>query len=507
MAHDAPWEHDHDVADPKGGHDDAVMWTTVGFDVGSSTSQVVFSRMTLSRRDSHYVVTERAVLHESEVILTPYGAPDRIDGHALAVFIDRQFAQAGLSRADVDTGSVILTGLALLADNSRVIADAIADESGRFVAVSAGDMLEARLAANGADAPARSREIDGVLAHIDVGGGTTKLSAWRAGRLLGLAAIDVGARLVTFESDGAVRRAEPPAIAAAARAGMSLPVSADDQAGVQGLAQVMALDVLRHAGLLHDAAANPDALRTASLFEGDPPPVAAVLFSGGVSEYVYGRETRTFQDLGLPLGRALREGVETLGIPILPFERGIRATVLGVSQHSVQLSGNTVWVSDDTVLPLRNIPVLFPSLDLAAETLDRAAISAAIQRTVRASGEVHAWSALAVNWKGSATFDRLDALARGILDGLQAQSQPDAPLLVVVEGDVAGVLGARLQDRAGPDRMIVCLDGIHVHDFDHIDVGAFAAKTRALPVVIKTLLFSASLTKKKTAHEHAHADA
>src|ERR1017187_2951404 len=116
--HDSPWEHFHDVGERVGGRDDTVVWTTVGFDVGSSTAQVVFSRIILARQDAQYVVAERVILHESDVILTPYAGPETIDGPALAAFAARAYAAAGLARGDVDTGAVILTGLALSKSNA-----------------------------------------------------------------------------------------------------------------------------------------------------------------------------------------------------------------------------------------------------------------------------------------------------------------------------------------------------------------------------------------------------
>ncbi|MEO6338575.1 MAG: ethanolamine ammonia-lyase reactivating factor EutA [Caulobacteraceae bacterium] len=495
MAHDAPWEHHHDVGEKIGGHDDSVVWTTVGFDVGSSTSQVVFSRITLSRDDAQYVVTERTVLHESEVILTPYASSEVIDGAALAAFVERQYTAAHLTPADVDTGAVILTGLALSTGNARAIAEAVADDSGRFVAVAAGDVLEARLAASGAGAQAASQHVDGVLVHIDIGGGTTKLSAWRNGHLLGVAAIDVGARLITFDADRRVKRVVEAAERMAAGLNLTVPVGEPFDPAVEArLTGAMARDVLRYAGVLPGPPRGPDILRTDPLFAGEPPAVAAVVVSGGVSEYVYGRETATFGDLGLPLGRAIREEIDKSGVELIPFERGIRATVLGVSQHSVQLSGNTVFVSDDTLLPLRNVPVLLPHMHLDAETLDPARIERAMANVLKAreAKPDDRRLAVAVRWSGSATYARLTVLAEVLAAALTPEIGPADPLIVVLDGDVAGVLGVRLAEVVGASRGVICLDGVHVHEFDHIDIGEFAPRTRALPVVVKSLLFAGS---------------
>ena len=494
--HDVPWEHFHD---PVGGHDDVVVWKTVGLDVGSSTSQILFSKVTLTRNDAVYVVTERSVLHESDVILTPYVSPEIIDGDRLADFIDREFEAAGLTRLQINAGAVILTGLALSTQNSRAIADAVADDTGRFVAVSAGDHLEARLAANGAGVPWISHKRDGLIVHIDVGGGTTKLSAWQRGHLKGLAAIDIGARLITLDKHKHIARIEPPAVGVLSE--LNLDVGEGDTLALpteDRLAGAMARNILRYAGVLSEAPRGTSLLRTEPLFAGDHDPVEAVILSGGVSEYVYGREVRTFGDLGMALGRALREEINKSGVELIPFDRGIRATVLGVSQFSTQLSGNTIFVSDKELLPLRNVPVVIPHLHLDADRLDAGKIESAITGSLAKRFEPDQKGALsiAIRWEGSATYDRLTALAEGVCNAAQRQLRPTDPIIVICDGDVAGVLGARITELVESGRGVICLDSVHVHEFDHVDIGQFADKTQALPVIVKSLLFASSGQRK-----------
>jgi ethanolamine utilization protein EutA len=505
--HEGDGEHYHDIGERVGGYDDIVVWTTAGLDVGSSTSQVVFSRITLAREDSYYRVIDRTILHESEIMLTPYRSHEAIDQRRLSAFIERQYALAQLERHDVDTGAVILTGLALTTSNARAVAEAIADESGKFVAVAAGDILEARLAANGAGVPNLSRGRKGVVVHIDIGGGTTKISAWQSGELLGLAALDVGARLVTFDESGVVTRIEAPARGVAADLHLELregrPLAA---AVLNRITGALARNILRYAGILPEPPRGQPLLRTAPVFrDTDRPLIEAVIFSGGVSEYVYGREKRTFGDLGLPLGRAIRAEIDALAVKLLPFERGIRATVLGVSQHSVQLSGNTIFVSRPDSLPLRNVPVLLPRIDLSAAELDRDQLQRKLSEAIVLHGDAGGGRApaLAIQWQGSATFERLDAVARSIAQSLEPRLGKKDACVIIVEGDVAGVLGARLERVLQGRRAVICLDGIHVHEFDHIDLGSFAANTRALPVIVKSLLFSPSTPPQ--AHPFIHA--
>src|SRR3954454_16986301 len=191
------------------GAEDHIELTSVGVDIGSSTSHLLFSRIVLERVDNRYQTVERRVLHESDILFTPYIDETTIDGNKLGYFISRQYDLARLHRSDVDTGALILTGVALLRENARSIGDLFSQEAGKFVAVSAGDNLESTMAAYGSGAAERSREIDGVVINVDIGGGTTKLVVCRQGRAEELAAIDVGARLVAYDEGGTIVRLEP----------------------------------------------------------------------------------------------------------------------------------------------------------------------------------------------------------------------------------------------------------------------------------------------------------
>src|SRR5436309_4492827 len=94
--------------------EDTLVLTSVGVDIGSSTSHLLFSRLELERRDNRYVTVKRQVLHESTILFTPYLDQTTIDGPSLGRFIHAQYKGAGLRREDVDTGALILTGVALL---------------------------------------------------------------------------------------------------------------------------------------------------------------------------------------------------------------------------------------------------------------------------------------------------------------------------------------------------------------------------------------------------------
>src|ERR1700689_5323408 len=180
------------------GEEDELCVLTVGVDIGSSTSHLVFSRIVLERLDSRYVVTERESFYQSDILLTPYADEDTIDAGALGAFLERQYTDAKVDPDEIDTGALILTGVAVRRKNARAIGELFAKQAGRMVAVSAGDSLESVMAAYGSGAVARSIRNGAPVMNVDVGGGTAKIAVCADGKVIGVAALDVGARFVVL---------------------------------------------------------------------------------------------------------------------------------------------------------------------------------------------------------------------------------------------------------------------------------------------------------------------
>lgn len=462
--------------------EDEIELTSVGVDIGSSTSHLLFSTIVLERMDTRYVVAERKVLHESDILLTPYAAENTIDAAALGAFISAQYEAAGLAAEDVDTGALILTGVAARRANARAIGELFAAEAGKFVAVSAGDALETLMAAQGSGAAALSRE-GGPVLNIDIGGGTTKLALCEGGEVTRRTALDAGARLVAFDDAGRIARLEPFGAKYLAEAGVSAGVGDTlDDAAREAVAGAMADRIV--------AAVRGEAvegfLRLPPL--GASAEGARVVFSGGVSEF-FDAEAE-FDDLGPALARALKARMAEGGAEVLPPRQGIRATVVGASQYTVQVSGSTIFLDPVDVLPLRNIAVIAPQLALGEE-IDAGEVSAAVRDALERLdlGDGHAPVAVALPWAGSATYHRLAGLSRGLVEGLAPVLARGHPLVLVVDGDVGGLIGMHLRAEENVANAIVSIDGIALSEFDFIDIGRVIRATGATPVVIKSLLF------------------
>jgi len=473
--------------------EDEIVVLSVGVDIGSSTSHLVFSRIVLERLDSRYVVSTRETFYQSDILLTPYSAEEEIDAAALGAFIERQYKDANVDPDEIDTGALILTGVAVRRRNARAIGELFARQAGKMVAVSAGDSLETIMAAHGSGAVARSIRDKATVMNVDVGGGTAKIAICAEGRVTDLTALDVGARLVCLDPGGRIVRVEEAGRRFAAELGVELAPGAQlapEQA--RAMAAAMADRLFEAMGGGTPANGCARLLRLDRLASRQP--IDQLTFSGGVAEYIYGREAEAYGDLGALLAQEIRARAESWGPKLVPGNEGIRATVIGASQYTTQVSGSTIYVSPLESLPLRNVPVIAPAFALDADEIDSRAVAAAVQAVLKRLDLAEADTPVAVfvPWRGSATFQRLDAFCEGVTDGLAAILADGHPLVLAGDGDVGGLMGIHLREEMGLDNAIVSVDGLELKEFDYIDIGTMLPNSGAVPVVIKSLIFPMS---------------
>jgi ethanolamine utilization protein EutA (predicted chaperonin) len=473
--------------------EEQLQLTSVGVDIGSSTSHLVFSRLELTLEGTRYRVTRREILNESEILLTPYVDDTRIDVEALEAFINEQYKKAKIKRDEVDTGALILTGVAVRRRNARAIAELFAQEAGKFVAVSAGDGLEATMAAHGSGAVAHSAKIGGVVLNIDVGGGTSKFAVCNNGKVQEVSAIDIGARLLAFDGEGAIVRIEEAGRKHAALAGFTLElgqkISQDNSRKmVSGMVDKL-FAMLKPESITADV---KGLLRLPPLtYRGE---IDCVMFSGGVSEFIYNRTKANFGDLGPLIADEIHRGMADLEIVVMEPVARIRATVIGASQYTVQVSGNTIFITPEDAVPVRNVAVVAPEFPLNTDEFGETAVREAMLNALRRLDLLHARQPVAVafHWEGSATFSRLQAFCSGVVEGLKDILAKAHPLVLVNDGDIGGIVGLHFQDECQIANPIISIDGIALNDFDYIDIGALIPSSGSVPVVIKSLIFPAS---------------
>ena len=514
-------EEDEDEFGEEGGmlmDEDHPMWrseritlNSVGIDIGSSTSHLIFSRLTLRRQgialSSRFVVVKREIIHESPILLTPYVDKTTIDTDKLNEFIHESYRQSGLTPNDIDTGAIIVTGEAAKKKNAEAISALFSAEAGKFVCATAGHNLEAILASYGSGAVHMTYHEGGdfTVMNVDVGGGTSKIAIVQQGKVIDTCALEVGARLVAMDENGRINRLEDTALKIAKMAGISLSLGGTmSDADKEKFSQVLCDSLFE---VLERGKISPqvqDLLLTPTIEFKDR--IHAIMFSGGVSEYIYGYEKRPLGDLGVQFGRRVRERANKLGggnIPLRPAEVRIRATVIGASQYTVQVSGNTIYLSHPEMLPLRNLQVITPEFEQTegiTSTEIKTSVNKALQRYDIDDGDRAV--ALAIRWELGPSYPLIRTLAEGLVGAMKEHVDKGQPLVLVFDADIAKLMGNIIERELLPGAGIISIDGIDLRDFDFVDIGQELPDAKAVPVVIKSLIFRHSEHGRGHTHKH-----
>lgn len=485
--------HEHD-GHGHGKLEGATRLLSIGIDIGSATSHFAVSELYVGKRDPRLArkpeVLERRLIYQSPILLTPFREDMSIDAEALERFLLENCAEAGLELAEMDTGALICTGEAARKENAAAISERLSRMSGRFVCAAAGHHLEAVLGAHGSGAVEASRGVDppqAGLISFDVGGGTAKRSVLQDGQVLHTAALNVGSRLIAFDDAGRVTRAEQAGVLIGRDVGAEVRVGqALDEADQKVLAERMAECLVQYLGL-----ASMDSLtRRLFLTESLPPPLTdnfQLMVAGGLSEYFYGRQRAELGDLGARLCAAFRRKLLDR-LPeerVLPCTSGIRATVIGAGQFSLQVSGETLFREDRLPLPLRGLPVHAVPLDWT--DLQPASVHRTLAEVFsRTDGE----ELCALSFRAAPYYGY--GIARQLAESLAyslGELERHQGLVLVFEQNVAQTVGSVLSDRL-PAVPLLCVDELELGDLDYLDIGEPPDGSEFVPVVVKSLVFS-----------------
>lgn len=469
---------------------------SAGIDIGTSTTQLIFSRLTIENLASSYTVprisiVDKEVIYRSEIYFTPLISQTEIDAAKVRTIIEKEYQAAKMKPEDLQTGAVIITGETARKDNANTVLEMLSDMAGDFVVATAGPDLESVLSARGAGADKQSEEHRQTVVNIDIGGGTSNLAKFYKGNLKGVSCLDIGGRLIKIEA-GKITYIYPKIQKLAAEHGIQVHVG--DRADEQTLYRIcehmadqlaMAIDVLE-----------PDAMH-AELYTNDgkrmgtEPKIDAVTYSGGVASCYYEGEPKdvfAYGDIGVLLARAVKNNAALKTVLTYPAAETIRATVVGAGTHTTNVSGSTISYSDGN-LPIKNIPVLKVSDE---EEQDPALFSEAIQRKLQlyyTEGQLEQ-VAIVFSGKYHTSFRQIQELAQTIVRGAEAVIAGPHPLILVIENDIAKVLGNAVNVLLERKKDFICIDGIFANDGDYIDIGEPVAQGRVVPVVTKTLIFN-----------------
>ena len=442
---------------------------SVGLDVGTTTTQLIVSRMEVQNGASFFAVpelkiTDRRVVYRSPVHFTPLLRGELVDGEGIRAIVAEEYRRAGIQRDKVDTGAIIITGETSRKENAASVLEALSAFAGDFVVATAGPDLESVLAAKGAGAAAYSEKTGKQVLHMDIGGGTSNLALIREGAIAATACLNVGGRLLKFENGRVTYRS--PVLEGLTDIAVG---DSPTEAAVLALCRRLAA-VLEMAAGLRERDEAFAALTTAGTAPLETSGDAVISFSGGVADCIE-RDVPwlTYGDMGPLLGRAIRESRLCRGAYRLG-EETVRATVIGAGCHSAQLSGSTVF-SQNVAFPLKNLPVT--PVEAGSQT-DPAALRAALARQ-------EAPGVLALPGWNAPAYEQVTGLADAI-----AGAVGERPCRIALQGDMAKALGVALQLRLGTDREILCLDRLRLPPESYLDVGCPIGP--AFPVVIKTLV-------------------
>ncbi len=479
---------------------------SVGVDVGTTTTQIIFSRLNLrdvSRPGQipRIDITDRKVIYQSPIVFTPLIDSETIDADRLNEIVRNEYATAGVDPSQVETGAVIITGETAKKKNADEILRALSGLAGEFVVSVAGPNVESLIAGKGAGAAQYSQQNYATVTNVDIGGGSANSATFRTGNLIGAAAMNYGGRILEIEhSTGRVRHIADPARHILDDIGLSLEIG--DSPSLE--------DLRRFTDRMADM--------TVELIEGTSsplaqkiyltPPVGAsgkgsvLMFSGGIGHYYYNpipihsvSDVTVHDDVGPLLAEALRQHMLLNTYTIVPPAETVRATVLGASTQTVTLSGSTIWAERE-ILPLKNVPVIRPSLasssptaPLSATWLDPASVSRSITDAV-ARWDVDLATdpfAVALELDRSLDYQSLTQLAIGLKNF--ADTMPgDRPLIAIIERDYAQALGQTVKGLA-PSRALLVIDQVGLSEGDYIDIGTPLMDGRVVPLSVKTLIF------------------
>ena len=471
---------------------------SVGIDVGTSTTQVVFSKLQMDNAGGYFsvprvAIVDKEVVYKSEVYMTPLKTDVLIDTDALRNIVAAEFRKAGYRPEDTDSGAVIITGESARKENSDAVLKSLSDFAGDFVVSAAGPDMESLIAGKGSGAWQYSMDHHCRVANLDIGGGTTNVVLFEDGETLARGCLDIGGRLICMNPQGIITKVSPAAAVMAQAAGVSVSVGDRcDELKLTAVTRQMAAALNAYLGVgTKDIDAILRQIKTPGSSDFPvPEKVQAVFFSGGVADLIYheSADTWAYGDIGVLLGRAIRESRLFTDFQKMEPGETIRATVVGAGTYTTTISGSTITYSDD-IFPLKNIPVI--KLD---EELQEACFAGETEPVIRriqwALGQNDAEHfILAMPGKrnpGYMEMKRAAASIRQIMDRVQP---PGEPILLVIESDIAKAMGQMIRQQPDLKRQVVAIDSIHVEDGEYVDMGKPMMNGMVIPVVVKTLIF------------------
>ncbi len=482
---------------------------SVGIDVGSSTSHLVFSRLTLAREFSftnptnQFQVIRRDILYQGQIIFTPLLDSHTIDLKHLIAFFEQEYERAGITPEMVETGAVIVTGETAKKDNAAEIVNQLSSQAGKFVSATAGPNFEAMLGIMGSGIVERSKATHQTLMNVDIGGGTSNIAIVSNGTVVSTACINVGGRLLGIRPDCTIWRIDDPTRGVMAHLGLHYDIGdviLEDE--VKRIAQVYAealLEVMRGPATTPIAqqlmmTANIDSSHTVDHYS----------FSGGVAELLYPfqvsaeqtplpTEINPYHDIGGYLAQAIHSLLIEHQLSLIEPKNKIRATVIGAGAFSLSISGSTCYADPSLELPLNNLPVVPLKLNYTQFVFDGSEVylKEIIDQALRNFNLIEGEDLFALYFEDFVNQSALIPLAKALAYSFPHSIQTNHPIVLILEKDGGKVLGLTLKRETAIRQNLLCLDELMLAAGDWVDIGTPLNSGRNLvfPVTKKSLIF------------------